>query len=354
LSQSNIYGRLHAMNRSAYRLLVLAFSLVLACSAIAGSCGEFDNQLRRTYGFRPSQLDPHAKDAKSRQMDEVWAAVHAKPGALGPCLKAALSRDTDDGWFLFDGSQLLVSVDESRGSKELLLRGLSRVSLDDVDLRSWVAATCALALEGFDTSPLGTRWLTYPKAEYVLPEHAYRVDRENGAMFIFGTLDERFATPALTKLTRTEKGEVKEIAVWLLMSQATGDALRALHRVDLNGLSTKAVASIQALERKPDLIVPRQSPKTTRAEFLGAFNALLAGDQDPFDRLVAAVPDGERDLVAVVTEADSEILRRVRRHFIAQNTQHAIEYYNQFTQIIMTLVWSADAARGQEAPQSDA
>jgi hypothetical protein len=339
------------MNRSPYRLLVLAFSLVLVRSAIAGSCGEFDDQLRRTYGFRPSQLDSQAQETKSKQMDEVWGAVHAEPGALGPCLKAALSRDSDDGWFLFDGGQLLVSVDESRGAKELLLRGMSRVSLDDVDLRSWVAAACALALEGFDTAPLGARWLSYPKAEYFLPEHgAYRVDRENGAMFIFGTLDERFATPALAKLTRTEKGEVKEIAVWLLMSQATPDALRAVHRVDLNGLSPKAVASIQALQRKPDLIVPRKAPKTTRAEFLGAFNALLAGDEHPFDRLVTSVPDGERDLVAVVTKADLEILRRVRRHFIAQNTQHAIEYYNQFTQIIMTLAWNADAARGQEAP----
>lgn len=339
------------MNRSACRLLVLAFTFVLARSAIAIPCGEFENQLRRTYGFRPSQLDSKAQDVKSKEMEDVWAAVRAKPGALGPCLKAALSRDTDDGWFLFDGSQLLVSIDESRGAKELLLRGLSRVSLDDVDLRSWVAAACALALEGFDTSPLGARWLSYPKAEYFLPEHgAYRVDRENGAMFIFGTLDERFATPALAKLTRTEKGEVKEIAAWLLMSQATLDALRALPGVDINGLSPEAVASIQALQRKPDLIVPRKSPKTARAEFLGAFNALLAGDEHPFDRLVASVPDGERDLVAVVTKADLETLRKVRRHFIAQNTPHAIEYYNQFTQIIMTLVWNADAVRGKEAP----
>jgi hypothetical protein len=233
-----------------------------------------------------------------------------------------------------------VTVDHSREARLLLMNALTRVSLDDVDLRSWVGHVSALGLEGFDTSALGRRWLSYPKASYYLPEHgAYEVDRQNGAMFIFGTLDERFATPALIALSRSFPGETKEIAVGLLMSQATPEALRALAQLDTTGLSPRTAASRKALLDRPALISPRKPPLTTRAEFLAAFKSFLDGNPAPFDKLVEAVPDGERDLVAVSTPDDLAIIRKVRRRYIAGNDQHAIEYYNQFSQILMTLVW---------------
>jgi hypothetical protein len=323
-----------------FRSAVLMAMLASASAAAAMTCAELDALLKKTYGFTPSQLDDDARQRKSREMDAVWEAVHGDPGALGPCLKAALARPTDDTWFLFDGSQLLVSVDESREAKTLLLNALSRVSLDEVDLRTWVSAASALGLDGFDTSALGRRWLSYPGAEYVLPEHGgYRVDRGNGAMFIFGALEERYATPVLAAIARDGGAEAKEIATWLLMSQATPEALRALQGVSTRGLSAGAIESINALRTKPALISPRHPPKTSREEFLAAFTALLGGDEAPFDRLVEAVPDGERDLVAVATPADLDLLRKVRRYYIVKNSQHAIDYYNQFSQILMTLVW---------------
>jgi hypothetical protein len=315
--------------------------LASASAAVALTCAELDEQLKRTYGFRPSQLGPEARELKSEQMDAVWDVVQADPGTLAPCLKAALARTTDDTWFLFDGSQLLASVEQSREAKTFLLDALSRVSLDDVDLRAWVAAASALGMDGLDTSKLGRQWLSYPRAEYFLPEHGdYRVDRGNAAMFIFGTLDERYATPMLTEIARDGDGEAKAIATWLLMSQATPEALRALRSLNTRGLSAGAAASVKALRTQPTLIIPRHPPKTSREEFLSAFAALLAGDETPFNRLVETVPDGERDLVAVATPADLDVIRKVRRYYIARNTQHAIEYYNQFSQILMTLVWT--------------
>jgi len=314
--------------------------LPLAAAATPAPCAAFDARLRSTYGFRPSKLDKAASDAKAKEMDTIWKDVEKDPSTLVPCLKAALAEPTEDTWFLFDGSQLLVSIDHSLEAKRMLMSALTRVPLDDVDLRTWVGRASEMGLAGFDTSALGRRWLSYPKASYYLPEHAaYHVDRDNGAMFIFGTLDERFATPTLIALSRGFPGETKEIAVWLLMSQATPEALRALADLDTTGLSPKAIANRKALLGNPALISPRNPPLTTRAEFLAAFKSLLAGDFAPFDKLVETVPDGERDLVAVSTPADLEILRNVRRRYIAANNQHAIEYYNQFTQILMTLVW---------------
>jgi hypothetical protein len=319
--------------------LVLLAALAQGSAAPDDPCAALNARIDRTYGFRPSALDGAALQKKTEEMDAVWGAVH-HDRALVPCLKAALQRRTPDTWFQMDGSQLLVEVDPSHASKALLLEALRRVPLEDVDLRTWVSLGSSLGADGFDTSELGKRWLSYPKAEYFLPEHgAYRVDRENGAMFLFGALDERFATPALVALSRGSSGEAKDIAVELLMSQATAQALEALAKVDAAGLSPKIAASRSALLHGPELIEPRPHPQTSREQFLRAFSAFLGGDEQPFAQLVEAAPDGERDLVAVAKPEDVDVIRKVRRRFIVKNTQHAIEYYNQFTQILMTLVW---------------
>jgi len=333
-------------------LCLIAFLPLVALAAPpSDGCAEFNARLERTYGFRPSQLDDASREAKSKGMDAVWEAVHQDPATLVPCLRAALARPTQDQWFLFDGGQLLVSMDSSREAKLVLLDALTKVSLDDVDLRSWVGIASTLGNEGFDTSALGRRWLFYPEAEYSLPEHGgYRVDRGNGAMFIFGALEEKYATPALIELSRTASGSAKEIAVSLLMSQATPEALQALVGLNTSDLSAEALASRQALLQKPALIVRRKSPKTTRAQFVAAFAAILADNEQPFNDLVEAVPDGERDVVTVCTTvADLDMIRRVRRHFIAKNNQHAIDFYNQFSQIIMTLVWKPELVRAADA-----
>jgi hypothetical protein len=325
-------------------LPVLLLATLASPSASPGSraCADFNKQLQQTYGFRPSQLDAVGRERRTKLMDGVWSAVRKNPATLGPCLESALKEPTQDSWFLFDGSQLLVSVDPSRRTKVILLDSLSRVSLDDADPRTWVELAASLGLDDLDTSDLGKRWLSYPKAQYSLPDHGgYVVDRGNGAMFIFGALDERYATPTLIKLTRSDSREQREIATWLLMSQATPEALRALSQINVDGLSGDVLANLKALLRHPKLIEPRKTPRTTRAQFAAPFAAILNGDYAPFDHLVETVPDGERDVVAVcTTPADLEQIRKVRRHFIRAANQHAIDYYNQFTQILMTLVWS--------------
>ena len=326
----------------AFLVGLLSFAAIASASD-SSSCSGLKSMVAATYGFRPSLLDQKGQDAKAREMDAVWQAVRKSPKALIPCLRDELAERTQDTWFVFDASQLLVSVDPSRDSKAILLAALKQVSLDDVDLRVWVETTSSLGKEGFDTSDVGRRWLTYPRAEYFLPEHgAYRVDRGNGGIFIFGSLDERYATPALAELCRTESGEAREVSAWLLMRQATPQALRALKELNPEGLSPRAQASLKALLEHPTLISPRASPKTSRKEFIAAFEAFVAGNQRPFERLVEKVPDGERDVVAVCTPADLELIRRVRRHYAARANQHAIEYYNVFSQILMTLAWRAD------------
>ena len=330
-------------------LHLVALSSVLLSTAVSatpvGTCTQFQQDLRATYGFRPSKLSQPERAEKSRGMDAVWERVKTHP-ELVPCLALAVDSDTQDSWFVFDASQLLDSLTPSPESKRRLLRALVQVPLEDVDLRTWVQLSARLGIEGIDTSELGRRWLAYPKAMYWLPEHgAYEVTRDNGALFIFGSLDEQFATPTLIAISTSQTGAAREIAVWLLMSQATPEALRALAGIDPKGLSKPAAMSLQALLESPGLISPRKPPKTSRDQFRRAFDAFVAGDARPFEELVESVPDGEHDLVAAFGADDLPQLRAVRRRYAALGNQHAIEYYNQFSQILMTLVWRPELVK---------
>ena len=184
------------------------------------------------------------------------------------------------------------------------------------------------------------------KASYYLPEHgAYKVTPDDGAMFLYGSMDEAQATPALLKIVLDKTHPGREIALWTLMEQSTAEALRDLKQINKTEFSGEAQSSLKALLTRPELFQPRAKPKTSRQEFVHAFERFLAGDTDPFYDLASEVTDGERDVVAVMKPGDLPLIRKVRRSIIAGGNQHSVEYYNSFTKILMTLVWTPELVK---------
>lgn len=322
--------------------------LLTACStrSQAVQCSDLQQLIKETYNFKPSRLSETEQTTKSAAMDRVWDLVKNNRTALLPCLRTALADPNADGFFRFDGSSLLVSLDPSRESKMTLIRANVLVDPDDVDLRIWVARLTRLGVEGFDISEAADKWLRYPKATYYLPEHgAYKVTRDNGAMFLYGSMDEAQATPALLKIVQDKSHPGRDIALWLLINQATPESLQALKQINQTEFSGMAQSSLKALLTRPQLFEPRAKPKTSRQEFVSAFEKLLEGDSSPFMDLTSHVPDGEKDVVAVLKPEDLPLVRRVRRLIISNGNPHSIEYYNSFTKILMTLVWKPGLVR---------
>lgn len=312
------------------RLLCRLFLFVLACSYVAfaqnSRCDAFRSSVQSTYNFKPSKLTSALRSTKSAAMDKIWADVSANPAQLRPCLEAALEDPSADEWFLFDGSALLVKIGGSAKTDGLLLRAHERVDLDDVAPEVWISGLTRLALKGFDTSNAAARWMTYPKAEYYLPRHSYKVTRTVSALFLYGSMDEQFATPALMKIASDAAHPARAVAVNLLSGQATIE-------------SRNAIVSLGATQSLPPKFLRRDRPLTTRAEFVAAFEAILRGNREPFDALVEKVPDGERDVVSVMTPLDIPLIRKVRRYLIASGNPHSIDYYRSFTGILATLVY---------------
>lgn len=329
-------------------VLLIAALPLFAFAQENTSCARFQDLIKATYNFKPSKLTESERSHKSLAMDKVWNMAIAKPKELLPCLRASLNNPDTDPWFLFDGSNLLVELDPSHESKTLQVRNYSKVDLDDVNLQIWVELLARRGFEGFDVSEAGNRWLSHPLASYILPIHGlFQVKAFEGALFIFGSMDEAQATPALLKIVSQTSHSGRENALWILMKQATPESLRALKQVNTSGFSEKARFSLRALLNSPELVEPRAQPKTTRKEFLHAFQQLLNGQWDEFFELVSKVPDGEKDVVATLKVEDLPLVRKVRRRFIANSNQHAIEFYDSFTNILMTMMWRAGLVQGE-------
>jgi hypothetical protein len=306
--------------------------------------------VRTTYGFRPADLTAADQAVHLAAIDTFWNAVKANRRTLLPCLRAALTTPPDSGLFLVDGSNLLLSLDSSAGAKAIQVQAYTGVRLDDIDLSVWVRDLAQRGAEGFDISIAAERWLHYPDAHFYLPEHgAYEVQRLEGALYLYGSMPESLATPALIRIVTSPQDTARQDALALLMSQATSEALNALRALPTSGLSGSARTALQRFFRTPPLFERRAKPLNTREEFLTTFQSVLAGDATPFFELADNVPDGERDVVSVMRPEDLPILRAVRRHFIAAANQHATDYYDSFTRIILTLIW--DSSRSSAKPE---
>lgn len=332
---------LHSLVRSLLITLIAALQLIAYGDLATGQtpdCGEFDRTIKATYDFRPALLSESQQEQKSAAMDKVWNLVKSRQRELLPCLRKALNNPQANNWFLFDGSNLLASIDPSKSSKDLQVRSYAAVNLDDVNLQVWVATLAGLGSEGFDTSGAGERWLSSSKATYFLPQHgAFKVDKFLGGIFIFGSMDETYATPVLLRIAGTKTHAGREVAISLLLMQATQEAVRGLKSIESAGLSPQMQATLRNQISHPLTITKRKVPKTSREQFLKAFNAFIEGNREPFASLVSAVPDGERDVVTVLKAEDVPIVRKMRRIMIANANQHAAAYYVTFTQILATM-----------------
>jgi len=320
-----------------------------AASVNAGGCDDLKALIDRTYNFKPSKLTAAQIDAKSMQLDVVWNKVGSNPKELLPCLRSEIDLRKSDTFFRFNASNLLFKYDQSLDTKKLMIETYSGADLADINLRFWLPYMAQFGLEGLDVSKAGESWLRFPKPMYYLPEHGLRpVDKSVGALAIFGSMDESIATPALARLAAEDGTDFRSIVIWLLVNQATTESQSEAKKLAATLPQPLADRLIQDATA-PKLIEPRADrPKTSRDQFIKALTSLIAGKPEQWVKLTVEVPDGEKDLVAVFTDADLPLVRKARRRYAANATPHSPEWYSSFTQVINTIVAKSKAMDPQK------
>ncbi len=338
------------LRRRPIRRIWLAAMMALPFSAVVHAedarAMAIRDLIASTYGFKPSRLDASEQAVRAKKMDAFWNAVKGDPGVALPVLREALAAPAADPYFVFDGCNLLLTLDASPAAKKFQISCYARTDLQEIDLRSWVMTLARLATEGYDTSAAAESWLKDPGNRYVVPEHAFEADFQAGALFLYGSMDEAFATPALARIVGDAKHPGRLAAFQVLLSQATPMAIGIIRALAPATLPEKAREALAGMFTSPPILVPRDPPRMARKEFLDAFRAIVDHDSwDAFARVKTSDPDGEVDAVAVLKPEDLPLVRQVRRLRIARGHQHALEDFDSFTLILITLSWIKEWTR---------
>jgi hypothetical protein len=317
-------------------LLVLSWGAPFA--RCQDACAEFNRLASRVYDFRPEQLKGTTAVRKEKELDAFWATVTKKRQQYLPCLRAAVADPKANPYLRFDCSNLLVRLDPSSASKRLLIQTYLTVDIKLANPRRWLLTMTNLGTEGFDVSAAGERWMKDKNADYYVPEHGdYHMNNFVGSLCIFGSMDEKYATPVLARIAATPKHPGRYSAIAILCDQYTDEAEAALKKLETSDLDAGWKSRIKRHLDEPVVLEARNPPLISRQEYLTAFQAFLKGDSSKFSSLVDRVQDGEHDAVAVLNAGDLPLIRRVRRLFISNDNPHAYSYYNDFTSIIATI-----------------
>jgi hypothetical protein len=349
-------------------------------------CQGFQNAKKRIYGFRPAELTEAERTEKSREMDEFWKYTRQ----LGPsgiaCLSEQLKSEKNDGFFLFDGASLLYGLDQSEASTAIVVDAVKRSDFSDIDPPGYIRLVLALSHHGAEVGPLGVKYLTYPKVDADVPQHAMKLGRLEGGVMLFGSMPETTSDPALIPMLSSTNSEIKSTAAMLLGFNMTEESFEALRSPSLmQSLTPAARKELESITHHTAL-APMPPPKWNREEVLNflrrmphteaeykalepEFENYTAGlaksrlatknlsrqeqavqmqreieESEPFFS-IAGLKRFQESAIQTLTADDLAELREERRKSITDVSDEVLDEYFAYTQIILGVINRLDLYR---------
>jgi hypothetical protein len=252
----------------------LAISLpAVAVRAQTDACAAIRAAKENTYNFHPARVDKKTREAKSKEMDAFWNQVKAAgPGGVA-CLRNLLADQKQSDFFLFDGSSLLLSLDQSDGSLKTIRAAVERADMNDVDTAGYLSLLIELAKKDVDIGPLAARYLKRSDAGASVPQHAMTVDRASAAVLLYGAMPaadvDRYLVPEL----QDANPDVRAAAAIALAINMTEDSFRALKAFPhLAALPPEIKKEVDLyMKRTP---VPAEPAKFSREQVLAALRRI--------------------------------------------------------------------------------
>ena len=330
-------------------LLALAAALCLTAAPAQEApdddpCDRLRTLQRETYDFSPQELSSDEQEAVGARMDTFWDVVMADRETLAPCLRELLLESADP-WFRFDGAALLVTAKPSDETRALQVTLWSEADLDDVDRQYWLETLAIRGSEGHDVSRAADRWLRHEGAHYTVAEHGmFTVGAHEGAMFLFGSMDEETATPALLRIVRDEAHPGRGIALVLLALQATPRAWRALGAIDAETVPPREAAVLeQFTTQAPQPPVGGKATVTfSRERILEDLRANLGEEGAEFIMPPPSFPDWVINAADQLEPEDLPLLRQARRRSVTLGSDEAVQEYFKFSVTLQLLTWKAE------------
>ncbi|HEV3219198.1 MAG TPA: hypothetical protein VGZ48_05470 [Candidatus Acidoferrales bacterium] len=307
----------------------------VAADTQSAECASLAASKTSVYGFHPTDLQKNQQTAKSAQLDKFWSEVRADGPAGVSCLREMILAEKTDTFFLFDASHLLYSLDKSPESLNAIVKGVGGADLKDLQIPDYVEFLLLLSRDGVDTGPLAAKYLYYPKVDAYLPIHSMTLDRNLGAIILYGCMPpdrvDQYLVPALT----AQQGYVRSTAALILAMNMTPADFKALRAVKLSDFPDVIQQQIENT-LKPGEVPPLPAPKFTREQVLGFLRQV-----PDYDEKFEGVGDNDdfiSSAMGTLKEGDLEALDKARQKSIMGVSDEAIDEYVALSLIKLSII----------------
>lgn len=216
-------------------LLTIAFAPCLLYAQ--SSQQEFHAVVASVYNFFPHNLTDKQIDEKSQELDKFWETVKAKKSTLLPFLRVELSDLSNNSFFLYDGSKLLLSLSTEPADKSVSLKAIPMVDLNDIQHLDYLYTVHKFSRERLNTIAAAFRILDYPQFSAYIVQHALKVDQETALLFMLLPIPEDlFVEPAIARLQSARSDTTARSLLNLLWYSVTerGDSAIAKYAENQN------------------------------------------------------------------------------------------------------------------------
>ncbi|QTE35915.1 hypothetical protein J3L18_22610 [Mucilaginibacter gossypii] len=254
-------------------LLTILLSVITLTIQAQTFCEKITKLKHECYGFTPKSLSLAQREAKSAQLDKFWDLAKSNKKEAALCLKNLILAENNDSYFCFDASSLLLSLDETKEYQSVVLEGVKKSNLEDLDLQPYVQLSFFLGKKGNDISALAEKLLSYPNAHVSLTQHAITLNAIDASLFLYNTMSAVKAEKSLFNIIANGNSTGKHNAVVVLnmISTPKGDSL--VNRLIQNKELPDSVSNFILKDKQDFNIKTACKNVITRADALQKLNA---------------------------------------------------------------------------------
>lgn len=193
------------------------------------SAGDVHNEIQNVYNFQPHTLTKSQIMEKSAFLDQFWTKAKSQPEVYVPGLRRELADFSNPRFFLFDGSQLLMSLSKEPADRKIVLAAVAHSDLRDLQWKDYFLLVQRMAAQGEDTTAAAFHILTEPKFQVFIPLHSLTLAQDYCLIYMLLPTEQDFwVQPAIERL-RGEKDVTAQKSLLLLLWYAqTPDSDKAI------------------------------------------------------------------------------------------------------------------------------
>jgi hypothetical protein len=216
------------LSKSYFVLAFLLSPIAMACPQ-ASSTGKLHYEIQQLYNFEPHTLSDAQRSEKSSLLDQFWTKAKAQRDVYAPGLRQELADLSNPPFFLFDGSELLMSISNDPADNKIILAAVAHSNLQDIQSKEYFLLVHKMAAQGEDTTVAAFHVLSDPKFQVFIPQHALTLGQNYCLIYMLLPTNQDFwLRPAIERLQNEADVTAGKSLLLLLWYAQTPDADKAI------------------------------------------------------------------------------------------------------------------------------